>query len=179
MFVGRAYRMTARPETVNANGNVVAHAILSPVIQWILKLTSILALVVLAIGCGGGSGPTSPSQPGAPYSQTDQRVGTGTEATAGKRVSVNYTGWLYDPAQPEQKGRQFDSSAGRQPFAFTLGAAQVIRGWDQGVAGMRVGGQRRLVVPPDLAYGSAGAGGGAIPPNATLVFDVELLDVQG
>jgi len=141
---------------------------------------SILAVAVVAIGCGGGSGPTSPTLlPGAPFSQTDLRVGTGADATAGRRVTVNYTGWIYDPTQPDQKGRQFDTSVGRPPFTFTLGAGGVIRGWDQGVVGMKVGGQRRLVIPPDLAYGSAGAGGGAIPPNATLVFDVELLDVQG
>jgi FKBP-type peptidyl-prolyl cis-trans isomerase len=90
---------------------------------------------------------------------------------------VNYTGWLYDPLRPENKGQQFDSSVGRQPFTFTLGAGQVIRGWDQGVPGMKVGGQRRLTIPPDLGYGANGAGG-VIPPNATLVFDVDLLDVQ-
>jgi FKBP-type peptidyl-prolyl cis-trans isomerase FkpA len=138
----------------------------------------ILSLAVLATGCGGGdSNPTAPILPGAPFSQTDSRVGTGADATAGRRVTVNYTGWLYDPTRPEQKGQQFDTSVGRPPFAFTLGAGQVIRGWDQGVAGMKVGGQRRLVIPPDLAYGSMGAGG-VIPPNATLVFDIELLDVQ-
>ena len=137
-----------------------------------------LSAAVVAIGCGG-SGPTSPTLlPGAPFSQTDLRVGTGADATAGRRVTVNYTGWLYDPTRPEQKGQQIDTSIGRQPFVFTLGAGQVIRGWDQGVAGMKVGGQRRLVIPPDLAYGSAGSGS-VIPPNATLVFDVELLDVQG
>jgi FKBP-type peptidyl-prolyl cis-trans isomerase FkpA len=90
---------------------------------------------------------------------------------------VNYTGWLYDPGQAENKGRQFDSSVGRQPFAFRLGAGGVIRGWDQGLVGMRVGGQRRLVIPPELGYG-AGGNPPAIPSNATLVFDVELLDVQ-
>lgn len=140
-----------------------------------------LAAVILlvAAGCGGGgSSPTSPSTVSVPFSQTDLVVGTGTEATAGKRLTVNYTGWLYDPAQPDRKGRQFDTSVGRQPFTFTVGAGQVIRGWDQGVPGMKVGGQRRLIIPPELAYGSAGAGG-AIPPNATLVFDIELLDVQG
>ena len=137
----------------------------------------ILGVAVVAIGCGG-SGPTSPTLlPGAPFSQTDLRVGTGADATPGRRVTVNYTGWLYDPTRPDQKGQQFDTSVGRQPFVFTLGAGQVIRGWDQGVAGMKVGGQRRLVIPPDLAYGSQGSGG-VIPPNATLVFDVELVDVQ-
>jgi len=95
-------------------------------------------------------------------------------------VTVHYTGWLYDHAAPEFKkaGQPFDSSknSGR-PFAFTLGQQQVIAGWDQGVAGMKVGGQRRLVIPAALAYGESGAGG-VIPPNATLVFDVEMLEVQ-
>jgi FKBP-type peptidyl-prolyl cis-trans isomerase len=94
---------------------------------------------------------------------------------AGRRITVNYTGWLYDPTRPDNKGQQFDTSAGRQPFSFVPGAGQVIRGWDQGVVGMKVGGLRRLTIPPDLAYGSTGAGG-VIPPNATLVFDIELLD---
>lgn len=93
-------------------------------------------------------------------------------------MSVNYTGWLYDPAGADGKGRQFDTSTGRGVFTFVLGTGAVIRGWDQGVAGMRVGGLRRLVIPAELAYGSTGAGNGVIPPNATLVFDVELVDVQ-
>ena len=86
---------------------------------------------------------------------------------------MNYTGWLFDPARPEQKGTQFDSGTS---FPFTLGAGRVIRGWDQGVLGMRVGGLRRLTIPPELAYGSTGSG--PIPPNASLVFDIELLNVQ-
>jgi peptidylprolyl isomerase len=102
---------------------------------------------------------------------TDTVLGTGAEAVAGKRVSVHYTGRLLT-------GRKFDSSLDRgQPFQFTLGAGQVIRGWDQGVAGMKVGGKRSLVIPPHLGYGASGAGG-VIPPNATLVFDVELLGVE-
>jgi len=138
----------------------------------------LLSVGCLAIGCGGGdSNPTAPILPGAPFSQTDLRVGTGADATSGRRATVDYTGWLYDPTQPEQKGRQFDTSVGRQPFVFTVGAGQVIRGWDQGVVGMKVGGQRRLVIPPDLAYGSNGSGG-VIPPNATLVFDIDLREVQ-
>jgi FKBP-type peptidyl-prolyl cis-trans isomerase FkpA len=143
------------------------------------KYAGLLAAAALCMvaGCGGGdSSPTSPSTPSAPFSQTDLRVGTGAEVTTGRRATVNYTGWLYDPAQAEQKGRQFDTSIGRQPFSFTVGAGGVIRGWDQGVPGMRVGGQRRLVIPPELAYGSSPPPG--IPPNATLVFDIELLDVQ-
>jgi FKBP-type peptidyl-prolyl cis-trans isomerase FkpA len=91
---------------------------------------------------------------------------------------VNYTGWLYETTAADNKGRQFDTSAGRGPLAFALGTGAVIRGWDQGVVGMRVGGQRRLVIPPSLAYGAQGAGNGLIPPNATLLFDIELVDVQ-
>lgn len=116
--------------------------------------------------------------PFAEFSQT-VRVGSGADATAGLSLSVHYTSWLCDPAQPEQKGRQFDTSAGGAPFSFTLGARQVIPGWDRGTVGMEVEGQRRLVIPPDCAYGSAGASGGLIPPNATLVFDIELIEVRG
>lgn len=102
----------------------------------------------------------------------DYVVGTGAEAVAGKTVTVNYVGML-------PNGQVFDSTASHgQPFSFTLGAGQVIKGWDQGIAGMKVGGKRRLIIPADLAYGSQGAGNGVIPPNATLIFDVELLQVQ-
>jgi FKBP-type peptidyl-prolyl cis-trans isomerase len=108
----------------------------------------------------------------------DHKIGTGTEATAGKTVVVHYTGWLFDAAAPDNKGKKFDSSRDRgDPFSFPLGAGRVIQGWDQGVAGMKIGGQRTLVIPPELGYGARGAGG-VIPPNATLVFDVELLGVQ-
>ena len=109
---------------------------------------------------------------------TDTRLGGGAEAAAGKQVTVHYTGWLYDGAAADHHGNKFDSSRDRNdPFAFRLGARQVIAGWDQGVAGMKVGGARTLVIPPALAYGPRGAGG-VIPPDATLVFDVELLDVR-
>ena len=141
-----------------------------------LALAATLALSVAACGGGGGSTPTSPSL-NVPFSTTDLRVGTGTEATNGRRVTVNYSGWLYSTSATDNKGTLFDTSIGRTPFAFTLGGGQVIAGWDRGVAGMRVGGQRRLVIPPDLGYGSTGAGS-TIPPNATLIFDVELLGVQ-
>lgn len=136
----------------------------------------VLVLAALAAACGGNSSPTAPSA-NVPYSQTDLRLGSGAEAVNGRQVTVNYTGWLYDPAAAGNKGLQFDSSVGRAPFTFILGVGSVIRGWDRGVAGMRVGGQRLLVIPPDLAYGSSGAGG-VIPPNATLIFEVEVLNVQ-
>ena len=106
------------------------------------------------------------------------KIGTGAEAQAGMDVTVHYTGWLFDAAAPDNKGQKFDSSRDRDdPFVFSLGAGQVIKGWDQGVAGMKVGGHRTLVIPPELGYGARGAGG-VIPPNATLVFDVELLGVE-
>ena len=108
----------------------------------------------------------------------DHKIGTGAEAVPGKTVAVHYTGWLFDPAAPETKGKKFDSSRDRgDVFKFPLGGGRVIAGWDQGVAGMKVGGQRTLTIPPELGYGARGAGG-AIPPNATLVFDVELLGVE-
>lgn len=110
--------------------------------------------------------------------KTDIKPGEGPQAAAGQHVSVHYTGWLYDEAAPEHKGQKFDSSRDRgQPFDFPLGAGQVIKGWDEGVAGMKVGGQRTLIIPPGMGYGERGAGG-VIPPNATLVFDVELLGVN-
>ena len=110
--------------------------------------------------------------------KTDGKLGNGALATAGHEVSVHYTGWLYDEAAPEHHGKKFDSSRDRgQPFNFPLGMGQVIRGWDQGVEGMKVGGQRTLVIPANLGYGARGAGRD-IPPNATLVFDVELLGVK-
>ena len=109
---------------------------------------------------------------------TDIKEGTGALAEAGKNVVVHYTGWLFDAAAADNKGRKFDSSRDRgDPFRFSLGAGQVIQGWDKGVAGMKVGGQRTLVIPPELGYGARGAGG-VIPANATLVFDVELLWVE-
>ena len=109
--------------------------------------------------------------------KTEVKQGTGTEAIAGKAVAVHYTGWIYDESKPDKKGAKFDSSRDRrEPFVFPLGAGRVIRGWDEGVAGMQVGGQRTLVIPPAMAYGERGAG--VIPPNATLIFDVELLEVK-
>ena len=106
---------------------------------------------------------------------TDEKVGTGAEAKRGEKVTVHYTGWLYNNGE---KGKKFDSSVDRgEPFTFNLGGGQVIPGWDQGVAGMKVGGKRTLIIPANLGYGARGTPGGPIPPNATLMFDVELLKV--
>jgi peptidylprolyl isomerase len=116
--------------------------------------------------------PTTPS--GLIY--RDNEVGTGAEAAAGNNVSVHYTGWLQEPNG--DKGKKFDSSVDRnEPFEFPIGQRKVIAGWDEGVATMKVGGKRTLIIPPALGYGARGAGG-VIPPNATLMFDVELLEVK-
>jgi FKBP-type peptidyl-prolyl cis-trans isomerase FkpA len=136
-----------------------------------------IALLVLTAGAAAGcnDSATAPSD-FAPFSQTDLRVGNGANAVSGNVLVVNYTGWLYDGSQADQKGAQFDSSAGFGPLTFILGRGDVIAGWDQGLVGMKVGGLRRLIIPPSLAYG--GARRGPIPPNATLLFEVELLEVQ-
>ena len=137
------------------------------------RLGLILILALSASACGGSnSTPSTVTPPSAPYSATDLREGTGATATQGRTVTVSYTGWLYDPTKPESKGTQFDTSAN---FVFQLGAGRVIPGWDQGVVGMKVGGQRRLVIPPNLGYGQQMVG--TIPPNSTLVFDIMLLNV--
>lgn len=110
--------------------------------------------------------------------KNDKKIGTGEEAAIGKTVEVHYTGWLYDPSAPDKKGAKFDSSRDRgTPFSFLLGAGRVIKGWDRGVSGMKVGGHRTLIIPAEMAYGSRGAGN-VIPPNAALVFDVELLGLR-
>lgn len=129
-----------------------------------------IVLVLPLFGLFGLGGCTK--KPPATLQIKDLTVGTGTEAQAGKTVTVHYTGWLFDG------GKKFDSSVDRgQPFTFQLGASQVIPGWDQGVAGMKAGGKRKLTIPANLAYGERGAGG-VIPPNSALVFDVELLSVN-
>ena len=110
--------------------------------------------------------------------KTDLAPGSGPEIKAGQNALVHYTGWLYDAAAPENKGTKFDSSLDRnEPFEFPVGGGMVIKGWDEGVAGMKVGGKRRLVIPPEMGYGARGAGG-VIPPGATLVFDVELVEIR-
>ena len=135
----------------------------------------LLALTLAA--CGGGSSSsstsTSPTPPSAPYSATDLVVGGGATATQGRSVTVSYNGWLYDPNQPDNKGTRFDSNPG---FTFVLGVGSVIRGWDMGVVGMKVGGTRRLTIPPELGYGPVA--NGPIPANSTLVFDILLVNVN-
>ena len=126
-------------------------------------------------GCGNDSPTSASSTPG--YSQTDVRTGSGAEVVVGSLLTVHYTGWLFDATKTDGKGLQFETSRGNTtPFAFTAGAGQVISGWDQGVLGMRALGVRRLVLPPSLAYGPSR--NGPIPPNATLVFEIEALTVQ-
>jgi len=111
--------------------------------------------------------------------KTDLVKGVGEGISSGQVAVVHYTGWLYEPGAADQKGKKFDSSRDSgKPFRFTIGAGGVIQGWEEGVQGMQVGGQRRLVIPASLGYGEEGAGGGVIPPNATLVFDVELLAIE-
>ena len=128
---------------------------------------------MLVSACYGS--PASPAA-NAPYSQADLRVGAGVTAVTGSVILVNYTGWLYAADKPEQKGLQFDTSIGLNPLELELGAGDVIAGWDQGLVGMKVGGLRRLVIPPSLGYG--GVRRGPIPPNTSLVFEVELIEVK-
>jgi len=145
--------------------------------EWILAITAILAMSA----CGGRE--TGSAAPVVPQGEQTLKIeqlqaGQGPAIRAGQHAVVHYTGWLYDAGAPGQRGEKFDSSVDRgQPFSFPLGAGRVIRGWDEGVAGMQVGERRVLVIPPDLAYGQRGAGG-VIPPGATLVFEVELLGID-
>lgn len=136
---------------------------------------TILMAVLTVTACGGSStSSTTVTTSSATFTQQDLVVGTGATAAVGSRVTVNYTGWLYDSSKAEGKGTQFDTGTGA---SFTLASGNLIEGWVRGVAGMRVGGSRRLIIPPDLAYGSAGRPP-QIPPNATLVFDITLTGVQ-
>lgn len=127
-------------------------------------------MAALAAACAGSA--TTPSQTPA-FSTTDLAIGSGVAAVAGNTLTVDYTGWLYDPSHADLKGLQFDSSTG---FAFALGTGQVIKGWDQGLVGMSVGGSRRLIIPPSLGYGDSR--NSKIPPNAALVFDIRLTGLQ-
>jgi len=150
-----------------------------------VKPVIVLLAVMSMVACRGGSSDSGFDE-GPPMADTgikelqkqDVKVGDGAEARKGRVVRVHYTGWLYDASVPNKRGQKFDSSKdSNQPFDFTLGAQEVIPGWDEGVAGMKVGGTRILTIPPAMAYGARGAGG-VIPPNATLVFEVELLEVK-
>lgn len=137
------------------------------------------ASVVLMAACGGPKPPAAaPASDVSSLEIIDLKPGAGDAIASGKQAVVQYTGWLYESSAPDKKGKQFDSSSNSgRPFRFVVGAGQVIKGWDQGVVGMKAGGARRLIVPPDLAYGDSGAGG-VIPPGATLVFDVELEGIE-
>ena len=138
----------------------------------------VLFSLLILCGCGDPGAETMSQSSITELAKQDATTGTGADAASGRRVTVHYTGWLYDESKSDHKGQKFDSSRDRnEPFTFQLGAGEVIRGWDEGVAGMKVGGRRTLTIPPAYGYGARGAGG-VIPPNATLVFDVELLDVR-
>lgn len=145
------------------------------------RLLCVLPLLVLLAACGGSDGDSNPISPTPtippqPFTVTDVQVGTGAEAVNGKRLTVHYALWLFSTTGTDNKGQPIETSVGGSPYTFTLGAGQVIRGWDQGLVGMKVNGIRRLIVPPELAYGATG--NGPIPPNTNLVFEVQLLDVQ-
>ncbi len=146
-----------------------------------MRILLIAALASLAtVGCKKPPSPqAAPPQPAiVELVKTDLAVGESAPIAAGQTAVVHYTGWLYDPSAPQHRGTKFDSSRDKgQPFRFVVGAGRVIKGWDEGVAGMTVGGRRELIVPAHLGYGDAGAGG-VIPPGATLLFDVELLAIE-
>lgn len=150
------------------------------------RFAAAIATLAAVTACAQtGTPPAAPAKPAAAAApavvtelvKKDTKEGNGKLAEKGKAVSVHYTGWLYDPAAPEQKGKKFDSSLDRKiPFGFILGAGRVIKGWEEGVVGMKEGGQRTLIIPASMGYGDKGAGG-VIPPGATLLFEVELLKI--
>jgi FKBP-type peptidyl-prolyl cis-trans isomerase FkpA len=143
-----------------------------------LSKLGVVALVGLIAACSSGKPGAAPTGGVNSMQSVEIKPGTGEALTAGKIAVVQYTGWLYEAAAKENKGKQFDSSLTQgQPFRFPVGTGQVIKGWDQGVVGMKVGESRRLIIPADLAYGDSGAGG-VIPPGATLVFDIDLVAIE-
>jgi FKBP-type peptidyl-prolyl cis-trans isomerase FkpA len=146
---------------------------------WKSPLSKLGAVVLVGlIAACGGKPSTTPTGGVSSMQSVEIKPGTGVELTAGKIAVAQYTGWLYDAAAKDNKGKQFDSSLTQgRPFRFPVGTGQVIKGWDQGVVGMKVGESRRLIIPADLAYGDAGAGG-VIPPGATLVFDIDLIAIE-
>lgn len=149
----------------------------STVASKIFAVSLILSLGLGLSACNRQTEAVNPANQIASFQSTDVQLGSGAVAESGKQVTVHYTGWLYEASAADKHGKQFDSSVTRgTPFSFELGGGQVIKGWDQGVVGMKVGGRRTLVIPSDLAYGPDGRG--PIPPAATLVFDVELLGVD-
>jgi len=141
-----------------------------------MRLVLAAALIALTTSaCGGGDTPTSPTESVA-FSTTNLRVGTGAEAVTGRQIAVDYTGWLYSASGVDNKGTQFDTSLTRDPYVLVAGGTDSIPGFAQGVLGMRVGGLRRVVIPPSLGYGSQA--NGPIPANSTLIFEIELLAVR-
>lgn len=143
-----------------------------------IATAAFLSATVVFAGSAFAAAAVAPPKPQATMGlqKIDTVVGKGKVAEPGQMVTVNYTGWLYVPKAPKKHGTQFDSSIGREPFTFGLGGGQVIQGWDQGVAGMKVGGKRTLIIPAALGYGPRGVG--PIPPNSDLIFDVELLETK-
>jgi len=140
------------------------------------SLAAMMAVVVLgALTSGCQSAPTAPTNYQT-FTITDLVVGTGTRAESGSVLTVYYTGWIYDASKADQKGAVFTSTLGTSSYTFTLGAGTVIEGWDEGLVGMKAGGKRRLVIPPSMAYGDSRSG--SIPPNCTLLFEVDLLEVS-
>lgn len=148
-----------------------------------------VAAALLAAACGNDAPSTARRPADSSAASTEPAItelqkidivkGAGEGISSGQQAVVHYTGWLYEPGSPDHKGAQFDSSRTRgKPFRFTIGAGGVIKGWEEGVQGMQPGGQRQLIIPPELGYGATGAGGGQIPPNATLLFDIELLAIE-
>lgn len=165
-----AYGSSARDAQKDASGNVLKDPSGVPYVGIPANAALVFEIELISVNS------VVPPVDVTPLVKTDLLVGTGAEAVAGKALTVNYTGWLYKKGADGSKGDQFDSSTGRGPFAFTLGAGKVIKGWDLGVVGMKVGGKRSLIIPPDLAYGANAVG--SIPANSTLVFEIELLTVQ-